>query len=207
MDSTAPVTRSEQEFLETAVLANRIGRLVFVFNFADKLDEEDREGLQELLETRLCNALGEERPPVFIVSAKTGLTTQEPNARPSSGLKSLKEYLGQLQAVGPQSREKALRFVSRAERILTRVIGAKESRISISTSAQADLEKQLGELEVSLQARAGRKQKIELWANERENELVLMIRGSLANLAEELRQEVEDVVADYKGSEFKHLGL
>ncbi|HYD16456.1 MAG TPA: dynamin family protein [Candidatus Nanoarchaeia archaeon] len=205
MDSTAPVTRSEQEFLESAVLVNRIGRLLFVVNFADKLDDEDRDGLEELVQSRLANALGGERPPVFVLSAKRGSSRPPAPLAGESGLESLNAYLAELQSVGPQSVEKALGFLNRAECIIKRIEAAQERRTSIAQSTQNDLTTQLAALEEDLKERASRKQKIELWVNERENEMVAMVRGSLASFADELRNDVDEILEDYKGFEFKHL--
>jgi GTPase SAR1 family protein len=205
LDSTQAVTSSERDFLETAVLANRIGRLMFVLNFADKLDAEDREGLDDLVYGRLSKFLGSEKPPVFVVSAKAALAATIAGLADDPGMAAVREELRQLQSTGPHSIEKALAFVRRFELILERVDGSQERRITLARATVNELDSQMSALDAGLTVRGKRKEKIDVWVKDRGDEILLMARKSLAVFSEELRAEIDDMVADYKGPDFKSL--
>ena len=64
LDASTPFTRSELEFIEGQILAATLGKMVFVLNKADRLDEDELEEAAEFAEERVETLIGTDVPLV-----------------------------------------------------------------------------------------------------------------------------------------------
>ena len=115
LDATCPITRSEIDFLESVVLANGIDRVLFLLNFADLLEDDDRSTAPERAKNKLGVALDRDDVPVLILSAKEGCSD---GTRSVSGIRQLEDYLTALGADSGRSHEKVAHMCQRLSAIL-----------------------------------------------------------------------------------------
>jgi DNA-directed RNA polymerase subunit F len=186
------VTRSELDFLESTVLASQIKRLMFVLNFADRLEPHERDAGATLARRRVASVLGECDFPVFLVSAADG-----------SGIPLLRDALTAIQSCGPQSDEKIQRLSGRLDGLIDALLADLSKADKAATLDDNALRQQYEELQARWKAREERIAKIADWTRERESELLAMVRKSLYTFVDGLREDVEDDVSSYNGPDFK----
>jgi GTPase Era involved in 16S rRNA processing len=200
IDSTHPVTRSEMDFLETAILDRGVERLLFVSNFSDLLDDEEKEKAEEKTGNKLAAVIGATDPKVFLLSAVRGLSE---NTRALSGIDRL---LGELQTVtntGPRSQEKALRMRDRLAAIIGSVKGDIEQKRAASQLTAEEFLRESAALEEQWQDREAKVVRIGEWVRDREAEIFAMTEKSLDTFFRGLYEDVHDHVTMYSGPDFK----
>src|ERR1039458_2291302 len=115
LDATCPITRSEIDFLQSVVLGNGIDRVLFVMNFADLLQDDDRTTAPERAQNRLAVALDRDDVPVLALSAKEGCSVA---TRTISGIGQLEANLIALGADSTRSRSEVAHMCQRLVAIL-----------------------------------------------------------------------------------------
>jgi GTPase SAR1 family protein len=200
IDSTRPVTKSEMDFLETAILNQGIERVLFVSNFSDLLDEDEKGNAEEKTGNKLAAALGATDPKVFLLSAGQGLSE---STRALSGVDRLLAELQTITTVGPRSQEKALRMRDRLASILLSVKGDLEQKRAASQLTVDEFLRESAALEEQWQNREAKTVRIGEWVRDREAEIFAMTEKSLATFFKGLHEDVHDQVTMYAGPDFK----
>lgn len=206
LDATAPVRKSEQEFLEDSVLKNGIEKIIFVANFSDLVDEEEKEELSEIIKRRLAKALGCYDFPVYLVSAYQGLEGILNNDKEmivKSGIPDLIGLLQHIQKTGPGSEAKFERFFQRTEKIISDMEREIELIKETIKSSDEDLKKQLIEIDNAFKSNERRHNAVDEWFKDRENEIIAITRKSLQHFSNNLKEDIKDYIDDYKGTNFK----
>jgi len=198
LDSTAPVTRSEIDFLSTAILKERVENLVFAANFEDLLEDEEKPDAEIRIRNRLSAALEGPEPKVFLVSAKKGL---DPNSFNESGLGHLAEHLKSITSEGPRRIEKVLRMRDRLQLILASTRADIEKPRRAGLLSVEELKCRTEALALQWNGRESKIRQIREWVQDREAEIFAMTEKSLETFFRNLHEDTCDLVQAYSGPE------
>lgn len=208
LDATTPVRRSEMDFLQSAILSSGIERLIFVANFADALDPDERSQALDSIRNRLRSALSDTGFGLFLISARHASEAVQKNdaqLMEESGLNRLMAEIDRLRRQGPAAQERAAQFVSRAEAIVRKYDATLEAGAATLQSSSEDVDAAIEKLE-DLAANIGQIQAgLREWAASRRSEILAMTRKSLDLLSADLRSDVHTAIWDYNGPQFKQL--
>jgi GTPase Era involved in 16S rRNA processing len=200
IDSTQPVTKSEMEFLQMAILDKGVDRLLFVSNFSDLLDDEEIANAEEKTQNKLESVIGASDPKVFLISARKGLSEE---TRGQSGVDKLLAELQTVTSVGPRSHEKAVRMRDRLVSILRSVKCDLNQKKATSQLTAEEFMRQSAALEAQWQNREAKIDRIGEWVRDREAEIVAMTEKSLHTFHRILKEDLHDLVTSYSGPDFK----
>lgn len=207
LDMTAPLKRTEEQFINNSLLEKGLDRLMFVANFADRVDEEEIEELSEFISNRIQHATEIERPRVFPISAREGLEakqTKDEELWEYSGLRDVEKSIWDMIQNGSCSEEKLIRYYNRITHILYCALEEIQVLSSVNTQSLEELEKSYDSLNQWDEERASRGQKINEYVQARENEIQLIIQKSVEFLGESIMGEVKDRIQLYNGHDMKN---
>ncbi|WP_212935656.1 dynamin family protein [Bacillus hominis] len=202
LDMTAPLKRTEEQFINNSLLGKGLDRLIFVANFADRVDEEEVEELSEFISHRIQRVTEIECPRVFPISAREGLEakqTKDEELWEYSGLGDVEKNIWDIIQNGSCSEEKLMRYYNRVTHILYDALEEIQVLSSVNTQSLEELEKSYDSLNQWDTERLSREQKINEYVQARENEIQLIIYKSVDFLGESIRDEVKDRIQLYNG--------
>ncbi len=200
LSCTNALTRSEVEFLTSAVLESGVARILFIANFGDILDEDERESFRLRLSNRIRASLPGHSGEVCIVSAREALTALQDGDTEklrASGLAEVHAGLEKLQERHTEIRHERARnrFAGLLNRFEEEIFAARQ----IASMSIEQLSMQMQGLNLLSTERTQRKQRMVLWCRDRERELRGMTRKSLAGFEENLIEEVREQISAYSG--------
>jgi GTPase SAR1 family protein len=205
LDATAALRRTEADFLESSILASGIKRLIFVANFADRLEPEDEAEVIQSIKNRLAAALGPGERTVVLVSARQALRSRAQGLDDhwkASGFADLINAIEKLKTDGTAGVIKANGRVRRALGICSQVQCELERLIEVNQASDSELQEQQTALVRIDQDAQCRRSRIAEWAEDREREILAMVAKSLGSFGVELEQQIRDAIADYRQADF-----
>lgn len=212
LDSTAPLKKTEKEFIDEHLVKIGLDRILFVANRFDEIDEEDEDEVLDDILDRLKNAFTKENQPILKdltllpVSAKMALDGTINGDRKlieRSGIDQVRNEVRKIIEEGSVSTEKVARYNRRLSFILRAMKKDINGKISLYNADLGDLKKTLENVEAMLKQERNRKEKITIFiANEREK-IQAMIRKSVTHFHVKLKDEVLTSIENYKGIDFK----
>ena len=206
LDATAPLKKTEKDFINQRVLPQGIRRVIFVANKADHIDpEEVPDNYAEILQKRLDKAFGESlEGELFLVSAKLALDSAlQKNASlwEQSGMEVLTARLREIFAAERAGiRDSRLQWQYR--RICGRIyrrLTSEKCLMGMKGSALEAARDSLGQLIAS----RGEAPHIEEYAAQTEQHILQMTEKSLKFFYDKLHEEVGELVMEYGGQDFK----
>jgi len=206
IDATTPVRRSEIDFLESAILATGLERLIFVANFADALDADERDGVLQAINNRLSSVLGkcEFKSVLFsAMNAGESVRTNDATLKATSGLTALLTEMEMIRLNGPATEARGRQFVSRAQAVCLKcdaLLAAREQAFQYSD------EKLLACIEVAksnLAATEDVRLRLRDWAACRRDEILAIVGRSLDTFSSELASSLRNVIVEYAGLQLK----
>ena len=206
LDATAPLKKTEKDFINQRVLPQGIRRVIFVANKADHIDpEEVPDNYAEILQKRLDKAFGESlEGELFLVSAKLALDSAlQKNASlwEQSGMEVLAVRLREIFAAERAGiRDSRLQWQYR--RICGRIyrrLTSEKCLMGMKGSALEAARDSLGQLIAS----RGEAPHIEEYAAQTEQHILQMTEKSLKFFYDKLHEEVVELVMEYGGQDFK----
>jgi predicted GTPase len=200
LDSTQAVTMSEIDFLQSVILDAGVARLLFVSNFSDLLESEDRVVARTKTQDRIASAIDAIDPTVVLVSALQGCS---PQSRAQSGIEQLIAELTKISLSGPRSLEKASRMRDRLKAIAS---SAKADLERVKSTSQLDTEelaKKNAAVEEQWHSREAKVARIGEWVDDRKVEIFAMTQKSLDTFFKSLLEDVNDSITSYAGPDFK----
>ncbi|EKQ57239.1 MULTISPECIES: dynamin family protein [unclassified Clostridium] len=206
LDATNPVRRTEKEFIEDNLLSNGIDKIVFIANFFDQIDEEEAEDAIEDISNRLRNALGDKDVQLFGLSARQALdakVNEDNELLEMSGLSKVENALTKIIESGTQTEEKMVRYKKRLLMILNALERELNSLIHLEGSSIKYLDNELKSISQLIKEEEKRKASLDEYVRRQENEMLAIVRKSVNYFGENLRNDLYDMVEDYKGSDFK----
>jgi hypothetical protein len=206
LSCVSALTRSEVDFLTSAILKSGIKRILFVANFAEMIDAEERDTFRATLSNKVRHVLPGHSGDVCLVSARQALMavqTGDTEAAEVAGLSEFKNRLFELREERAQI--KAERIASRIAAITNEFETAVRTAHGAASSSADELAHQIRALDEAAAEKTVRKQRMQLWCRERENELRKMTRKSLAGFTDGLLEEVRDQLAAYNGPDLNNI--
>lgn len=205
LDATAPLKKTERDFLVRRVLPQGIRRIIFVANKVDNLDEEDDEGFQRRLASRLRKAFGEECE-LFGISALQALRGRERGDTRLVAESGILPLEARLKALFSSSERESLRLghlEARLTNILRELWRRAQSSLMLSKSNISSLLEKEAALDALIQARADDERKMHEYMEENRHRFLRMLEKSLQSFFERLTDDVEAQVRAYRGADFK----
>lgn len=206
LDATNPVRRTEKEFIEDNLLSNGIDKIIFIANFFDQIDEEEEEETIEYISNRLKNSLGGCDVQLFGISARQALdgkVNKDNTLIQQSGLLEVENAITKLIDCGSKGEEKLNRYKARFMMILNAVEREFKSLILAEKSSIEELNYQLQSISEMMKKEEIRKAAIDEYVRRQENEMLAIVRKSVNHFGEQLKNDVNEKVDEYKGVEFK----
>ncbi|MGG0940171.1 dynamin family protein [Brevibacillus centrosporus] len=208
LDITAPVKRTEEQFLRGTLLNQGIDNIVYVANFMDRLEEEEIDDTMDVIARRLANIIGQKEPALFPLSALhalEGKLSGDKDLIHCSGMSALEEKIQLMIQSGARSQEKWLRYRQRFSNILESLREEITTVESLSKSSLAQLQAHLE----AVHSWKGQKEKweglIEVYLREREEELQFMVSRSIDAFANRMREDLTSRVQLFQGADIKNL--
>ena len=212
LDATSPMTRSEKEFIEEHLINNGVGKVLFMLNRIDLLDEDevDVEEHVELTQKRIREILGEhelfENPiviPVSAYDALEGLIENNEELIEKSNIREVKRILSETIFGGEIETIKLNSYKYRLENILEKYKLQYEKEKSMLETDCTSLSTQLDNV-VSLKESLVQKNRvIEEYVENELRVLLSMIDKSLDKFREDLIEDIDYELDRYMGTEFK----
>lgn len=161
LDASAPVTRSESEFLQGQVLDSHLDKILFVLNKSDRIDSDELEDACAAAEERLKELLGKEVSVIPLESVRVLSALADGNLQKAdeSGWSRLTNALGHLleSARSEASRiEMAQRRCEALQKELLSRIGARAGMISMGEQARFKANTELDMSEQELRGKLDR---------------------------------------------------
>jgi GTPase Era involved in 16S rRNA processing len=200
LNSMHAVTASEIDFLQSTILNKGIERLLFVSNFADLLDEEQKASASLKAQNKLAKALDRDDLPVLVLSAKDAFSETQ---RSKSGIVDLEKHLRSINADGAIRQEKITHLNDRLLEIVRSAKKDVEHKIS-SVRLEADaFSRQIVEVDKQWHQREEKISRIGFWVRDRQAEILAMTQKSMEKFFDALHEDLRDQIAAYSGLDFK----
>lgn len=214
LDATAPLKRTEKEFLDEHLVKLGIDRVLFIANKFDNIDEDDEEEVLEDIERRIkksFNANKQEQKfkdftvlPVSSSMALDGALQNNENILVQSGMPKAKEHLLRMVQEGSMADGKIQRYKSRTLDIIEAIERGINNDIQLRRIDRDGLKKLLANIEDMLEEEGSRKVKISTYIETEEQNIQAMVKRSLNYFRNNLKEEVNELIDNYKGTDFKH---
>lgn len=206
LDATAPLKKTEKEFIEKRVLPQGIKRILFVANKADNIDEEEvPDNYEELLKGRIKKAFGKQiEAELFLMSSKQALAgaLQEDDAMlQQSGLIPLSNRLKDVFAAD-RGGIRADRMNWQYQRICGQIYRRLSNKKCLAETDKSVLEKAHMVLEQLIENEEDTS-RIEDYAAQSEREILQMTEKSMKFFHDRIHDEVLEMVMEYRGQDFK----
>ena len=214
LDATAPLKRTEKEFLDEHLVKLGIDRVLFIANKFDNIDEDDEEEVLEDIERRIkksFNANKQEQKfkdftvlPVSSSMALDGALQNNENILVQSGMPKAKEHLLRMVQEGSMADGKIQRYKSRMLDIIEAIERGINNDIELRRIDRDGLKKLLANIEGMLEEEGSRKVKISTYIETEGQNIQAMVKKSLNYFRNNLKEEVNELIDNYKGTDFKH---
>lgn len=205
LDATAPLKKTEKEFLLKRVLPQGIQQIIFVANKADNLDEEENEDYEDCLRQRLKKVFGD-KVELFLVSSRMALHGREHGKEQllaESGLPALEARMMELFASGQREYIKIIRLEDRCRRLVQQLIRRCQSGQTLASLDGKELHRKQKILHNLLDARKQDADQIDVYLQKQEQQILQMLDKSLKYFNDRLTDEAVAQVDAYKGADFK----
>lgn len=208
LDATSPVRRTEKEFIEENLVNSGIGKIIFIANFFDQLDEEESEDAIEDISIRLRNALGGREVQLFGISARQALDariSEDKVLLEQSGILKVEEAISNLVESGCQTEENINRYHKRFIMILDAIEREFKTLIRVEASSILELNSELQNISKMIKEEERRKMALDEYVRRQEKEMLAIVRKSVNYFEEHLREDLLEAVDNCKSAEFKEL--
>lgn len=206
LDATAPLKRSELDFINESLLKNGIDRLLFVANFFDQVDEDDQEELLDAirrrLETALKRPIGALIPYSAYEALYAGIEGDEQRLI-QAGYGQLEDALQELLQRGKYVETKRQRYRQRMTGLAEAISREIEQAIRLREMDVEEIAARLHQLEEIERRYVQIRDKMDMYAQDRKSEMMAMIRKSLQNFQVHLQEDIILQIKAYTGHQFK----
>lgn len=206
LDATSPVRRTEKEFIEDNLLSSGIEKILFIANFVDRVDEEEKEETIEYIANRLRAALGGTAGQVFGISAwqaLKGKIDENSELIKQSGILEVENAIKKLIETGSQTEEKLNRYKKRTMALLDAVERDINTAIQMETLSVGELNSELDSISAMISEEKRRKIALDEYVRRQENEIVAIVHKSVSYFGDQLRNDLFEEFEGHKGEDFK----
>lgn len=206
LDATSPVRRTEKEFLQNTILKEGMDNIIFLANFTDYVDQEEREELLEDIKRRLQAAIGRKDPAVYLLSAKQALDARLKGDEVElyeSGILDIEAQIKQLIESGDREAQRIEHFKRRLNNIAYDLQQEIRSLIKIQNKTIEQLNYELQEIEKYINKKTRIRAILEEYTAARAKEMQAIVKKSVHNFGEKLRERIMLEVENYEGVDIK----
>ncbi|MDR6726188.1 GTPase Era involved in 16S rRNA processing [Paenibacillus amylolyticus] len=208
LDATAPVKRSEAEFISDTFEKNGLDRIVFIANFYDQVDEEDQDDLLRQIETRLKPVLKGTTPYVIPFSAREALTarlTEDNYAIETSGFHHVSKVVQDLIERGKQSDGKLLRYKQRMQACLATIRMELDQVLTLSRQGIDEITTYMEGLQSVKQKHETIRRQMVAYVEDRQVEIKTIVHKSFSHFELNLKEDLHYMIMSYHGNGMKEL--
>ncbi|WNS46311.1 dynamin family protein [Paenibacillus sp. MMS20-IR301] len=205
LDATSPVTRSEKEFLADNLPAGATGRMLFIANFMDQIDEDPADHVESITK-RLAAALGGFKPavlPYCATLALEGRLSGNDEFLEASGYLSVTQAIRELISYGSQGEMKLERFRTRLHTLSASIARELDGRLALLDVTGEELAGKLESIESLMQRHSHIRLQMENYTRDRETEILAFVRKSLIYFEQQLKEDMEFAVLQFNGNQLK----
>ncbi|KEZ48798.1 dynamin family protein [Metabacillus indicus] len=202
--ATDPLKKTEQIFIKEHVMKYGSGKVVYLANFIDRLEEEELEETMTYLSRRLTSVTGDDSPVIIPISSLEGLDAklrQDEELYESSGMKEVDETIHAILASPGREEEKNLRYKARFEFELNVLQNRLDMEREIASKTADEAQEQLFAVQQWLNQAENRDSHLTSYIHEREGEILFLIRKSLAYFETRLKEDAEDRIHYFQGGD------
>jgi len=206
LDATSPVRRTEKEFLQNTILKEGMDNIIFLANFTDYVDQEEREELLEDIKRRLQAAIGRKDPAVYLLSAKQALDARLKGDEVElyeSGILDIEAQIKQLIESVDREAQRIEHFKRRLNNIAYDLQQEIRSLIKIQNKTIEQLKQELQEIEKYINKKTRIRAILEEYTAARAKEMQAIVKKSVHNFGEKLRERIMLEVENYEGVDIK----
>lgn len=212
LDATAPLKKTEKEFVEERLLPQGINNIVFIANKFDNIDEEEEDDIVQALEARIRKAFSDtnnsflNKACLLPLSAKQALIACEKGDNSlwiKSGMPKLQSILNEMLLDEKMESQKVERYSFIIKDILNRVQEDLNNHRTLLMSDIKQLEQAQSNLKDLLNEHEEIKEKIIAFIQKEEQNFEMMTKKSLRLFTDRLIESISEMVEMYKGSDFK----
>jgi GTPase Era involved in 16S rRNA processing len=196
IDATAPLRKTEIQYLQNTVLSLRKGEIVFVLNFIDRIDEDEIDEVLEFVTKRLKKILPNEPIELYPLSAIEALAGE------SQEFPAFLDGLHQKIENGRLSENKASFYQERFNHVVSLIQQDIEKTELLIQMNQTELQKGFQEINQFIEEAEFRKTKLLQYGAERKRDMYMIIRKSLDFFQNDLVESVRDEIDSFYGGHF-----
>jgi GTPase Era involved in 16S rRNA processing len=206
LDMTAPMKRSEQEFLKKYLMGQGTEKIIYVANFLDRVNEEEIDEILELIQKRLEQITRQATPMVYPVSALEafeGKIQQQEEKLAFSGLPEIEDRIQGLIHNGARGKEKLTHFYQHFQFILEQIQKEVETAEVLSKESTEALISQTAVIQNWLSQQAVWEGQIQEYIGKREDDIRFMVRKSITFFGDKLREDITQRIQLFQGPGIK----
>jgi GTPase Era involved in 16S rRNA processing len=206
LDMTAPLKKSEQEFLQKVVLKQVGNRIIYVANFMDRLDEEEIDDVLDLITRRIEHITGQKNPLVFPVSAQEALEgklLRNEELLHYSGILEIEQQIKKMIKHGSRGEEKLSHFTKRLENIIELLLEEINTIQEASQQSLDILQDEIRAIQSWFEQQEKWEMQIQQYLHEREEEIQYLVKKSVIAFEERVRSDIKNKIELFQGSDIK----
>lgn len=197
IDMTAPLKKSEIQYLIHTVLPLHHGNIIFAANFADRLEEEEYDEVIEFMRKRLKKITQLSELSLFPVSALDALTGDRTEID-----ELLEEILAKLED-GRASQAKSELFHNRYQSILRAAEEELHNLDQILRSNEKELEEGYQQIDLFMQEWEQKKRTVAAYTNDRKMDMQAILKKSIEFFKMEEAERVREEIEAFHGGNFE----
>lgn len=211
LDATAPMSKSEKEFIEEQLYARGIEKVIFILNKYDLVDEdEDGKEYLQTVRSRIEAAFGEkgehEDATIIPVSSWDALDAIENNDKElykRSNIGEVKKTIRELIDNGEVEKLKIHNYASRLQNLITNWKQGLHQDVVLLSQDTSVLADEVDNLHQAMEKANENYYKIDEYVENEVEMLMAMVNKSLSVFHKSLNEDVDYEVDRYMGTEFK----
>ncbi len=213
LDANTPLTKTEQDFIESKIIPQGIQQIIFLINKYDEVDDEEDEDFLEQVELRLRKTFRMGTPeaklkkiqiyPLSSLMAMRGMKENDEELLEASGLPVVRKVIErnlEKGEIAQRKMENAEAYLRQFDLRLQRAISNDIALLQADIAELSNLAKQIQDERASYQAQ---KTEIHNYTERIRENIEAMTDKSIDYFGKNLSEDVHEQIELYKGSEFK----
>lgn len=213
MDANTPFTKSERDFIVERLIPQGVDDILFILNKYDCVDEEEEDDLLDDLNIRLRKAfaMDTDNPKLKKITLLTlsasmaleGITENNELYINESGINNVKDTLLEMLDSSKIEINKNKYYVTKLNNIIGTIIRGIDTKIAMHNADIESMNKIAESLRDMINKKSSNGEKIEEYAKQFENNILLIVDKSISFFNQKLKEDVISEIKDYPGSNFK----
>ncbi|ENH95988.1 dynamin family protein [Gracilibacillus halophilus YIM-C55.5] len=196
-DMTTPIRKTELTYLRDTVLPLAMGEIMYVANFSDRVDEEEVDEVIEYMEKKLKKITGH-KEKVYAVSSLFAMEDDE-----DEEWQAFEHAVKEKITTGKSAEQKERIWQRRFYHSFSKVDHEMELIRELQHAEQEELQALIEKLEQMEADQARHRQQLDVYTQDRQQEIMQLTTSSLAHFMEELENKVIDEVDSFEGENIK----